>query len=56
LAVERVDGANRFVYNIENAEAVLRDEYPELDKKITLHLPDENNRRVGQSVAAASLT
>ena len=28
---------------------------PELSKKIQLHIPDENSRRVGQSVAAASL-
>ena len=40
---------------IENAEKVLKEEYPELAKKIQLHLPDEKIRRVGQSVAAASL-
>ncbi|GHU69345.1 hypothetical protein FACS1894184_13240 [Clostridia bacterium] len=28
---------------------------PELAKTLTLHLPDESNRRVGQSIAAASL-
>ena len=27
----------------------------ELSAKIKLHIPDENSRRVGQSVAAASL-
>ena len=31
------------------------DEYPELAKKCNVTLPDEKMRRVGQSVAAASL-
>ena len=39
----------------KNAEAVLAGEFPELAKKITIHLPDESSRRVGQSIAAASL-
>ena len=39
----------------ETARTVLEGEFPELSDKITLHLPDEENRRVGQSVAAASL-
>lgn len=34
---------------------ILEEEYPELAKKITVTLPDEKMRRVGQSVAAASL-
>ncbi len=34
---------------------ILADEYPELAKKCTVTLPDEKMRRVGQSVAAASL-
>ena len=37
----------------ENAKKVLSEEYPEL--QFELNLPDEKNRRVGQSVAAASL-
>jgi len=40
---------------LERANEVLEKEYPELAKKITLHIPDEKSRRVGQSVAAASL-
>ena len=40
---------------LEKATEVLEKEYPELAKKIKLHLPDESNRRVGQSIAAASL-
>ena len=34
---------------------ILKDEYPELYKKCEVMLPDEKTRRVGQSVAAASL-
>ena len=34
---------------------ILHDEYPELAKKCEVMLPDEKTRRVGQSVAAASL-
>jgi predicted NBD/HSP70 family sugar kinase len=40
---------------LQKAEQVLNEEFPELSKKITLHLPDEYNRRVSQSIAAASL-
>ena len=40
---------------IEKCNKVLREEYPELFDKITVMLPDEKTRRVGQSVAAASL-
>ena len=40
---------------LEVAARVLRDEYPGLAGKIALHLPDEASRRIGQSVAAASL-
>ena len=39
----------------KNAERVIREEFPELYEKITIHLPDESSRRVGQSIAAASL-
>ena len=34
---------------------VIADEFPELNEYITVMLPDEKTRRVGQSVAAASL-
>ncbi len=40
---------------LEKAEQVLREEFPELAGQILLHIPDEKSRRVGQSVAAASL-
>lgn len=40
---------------IDTANEVLCDEFPELAERIRLSLPDEKSRRVGQSVAAASL-
>lgn len=40
---------------IEKANNVLADEYSDISGKIKLELPDEKSRRVGQSVAAASL-
>ena len=40
---------------IEKAKEVLRKEFNEISNKIEIHIPDEKNRRVGQSVAAASL-
>ena len=40
---------------LQKAQEVLDTEFPELAKEIKLHIPDENSRRVGQSVAAASL-
>ena len=40
---------------LSTARQVLSDEYPELEGKVLPALPDEKFRRVGQSVAAASL-
>lgn len=40
---------------LDGADEVLATEFPELARQITLHLPDEKSRRVGQSIAAASL-
>lgn len=40
---------------LARAKEVLEKEYPEVAKKMSLHIPDEKSRRVGQSVAAASL-
>jgi hypothetical protein len=40
---------------LDSAGEVLRLEFPDLATKIALHLPDENDRRVGQAIAAASL-
>lgn len=40
---------------LEKANQILNDEFPELAERIALHVPDEESRRVGQAVAAASL-
>ena len=40
---------------LENCRAVLKEEYPKLYEQVSVMLPDEKTRRVGQSVAAASL-
>ncbi len=40
---------------LDVAKDILADEFPELASTIEIVLPDENNRRVGQSIAAASL-
>ena len=40
---------------LEGAKDVLRSEFPELAERIHIQLPDEKSRRVGQSIAAASL-
>jgi len=40
---------------ISNAKLVLEAESPDLAKQIKITLPDEKSRRIGQSVAAASL-
>lgn len=40
---------------VKRANELLKLEFPELSKKITIELPDEKSRRVGQSIAAASL-
>ncbi len=40
---------------LDSCLAIMQDEYPELAEKVRVMLPDEKTRRVGQSVAAASL-
>ena len=40
---------------LKNAQQVLDGEFSELAKRILIQLPDEKSRRVGQSIAAASL-
>jgi predicted NBD/HSP70 family sugar kinase len=40
---------------MKTAKAVLKTEYPEIASQISVNLPDEKTRRLGQSVAAASL-
>jgi len=40
---------------LDGVQQVLSAEFPDLQQRIQLHLPDETIRRVGQSMAAASL-
>jgi predicted NBD/HSP70 family sugar kinase len=40
---------------LDGANEVLKTEFPELAERIHMQLPDEKSRRVGQSIAAASL-
>jgi len=40
---------------LDGTRQVLNSEFPELASKINVQLPDEKSRRVGQSIAAASL-
>ena len=40
---------------LEVCNSILKDEFPALAKKVEVMLPDEKTRRVGQSVAAATL-
>jgi len=55
LIMGRVTSGEGGVILLERAQEVLDKEFPELAAKVQLHIPDENSRRVGQSVAAASL-
>lgn len=55
LILGRVTSGKGGYIILQKAKQVLKEEFPEIFKKITLHLPDESNRRVGQSIAAASL-
>jgi predicted NBD/HSP70 family sugar kinase len=42
-------------YILDGALEVLKSEFPELTARVNIQLPDEKSRRVGQSIAAASL-
>ena len=55
LIMGRVTSGEGGVILLERAKEVLDKEFPELRGKLELHIPDEKSRRVGQSVAAASL-
>jgi len=53
LLLGRVTSGKGGVIMLDKAKKVVKEEFPELNINITL--PDEKNRRVGQSIAAASL-
>ena len=55
LIMGRVTSGEGGVILLQRAQEVLDTEFPELTKQVELHIPDEKSRRVGQSVAAASL-
>ena len=55
LVLGRVTSGEGGQIIMQKTEEVLGKEFPELYNRITLNLPDESNRRVGQSIAAASL-
>ncbi len=55
LILGRVTSGDGGTLMLKNAQKVLDNEFPELAKKLELNIPDEQSRRVGQSVAAASL-
>ncbi len=40
---------------IEGAKGILTQEFPELAEQVSVQIPDETSRRVGQAIAAASL-
>ncbi len=55
LILGRVTSGSGGPIILEGAKAVLAEEFPELADRINIQLPDEKSRRVGQSIAAASL-
>ena len=55
LIMGRVTSGDGGEILLNKAREVIATEFPELDRKMTLNIPDEKARRVGQSVAAASL-
>ncbi len=55
LILGRVTSGQGGTIIIETAREVLASEFPELADSISVNLPDEKTRRVGQAVAAASL-
>ena len=55
LIMGRVTSGKGGTILLDKANEVINAEFPDLSKKVQLHIPDEKARRVGQSVAAASL-
>ncbi|MBQ9757984.1 MAG: ROK family protein [Clostridia bacterium] len=55
LIMGRVTSGKGGTILLAKANEVIKTEFPELFEKVQLHIPDEKARRVGQSVAAASL-
>ncbi len=55
LLLGRVTTGDGGTIIIEQAKCVLQEEFPELSQKIGFHLPNEEEKRHGQAIAAASL-
>ena len=55
LILGRVTSGRGGARILDGAKAVLEDEFPEIAARVNIQLPDEKSRRVGQSIAAASL-
>ena len=55
LIMGRVTSGEGGVIMLKCAKEVLEQEFPDLAKRVELNIPDESSRRVGQSIAAASL-
>lgn len=55
LVLGRVTSGKAGSLIVEKAREVLETEFPEIYKKIEIHLPEETERRLGQSIVAASL-
>lgn len=55
LILGRVTSGRGGTLILDGAQAVIAAEFPELAARINIQLPDEKSRRVGQSIAAASL-
>lgn len=55
MILGRVTSGTGGVMILETARLILADQFPEVAEEVDVFLPDEKARRVGQSVAAASL-
>lgn len=55
LVLGRVTSGEGGTLLLDECNRILKEEFPELAAKVSVTLPDEKTRRVGQSVAAASL-
>lgn len=55
LLLGRVTSGEAGSIIVKRAYEVLETEFPEIYKKIKIHLPEETERRLGQSIVAASL-
>ncbi len=55
LILGRVTSGSGGQIILDKANEVLKAEFPEIAQRVKIQLPDEKSRRVGQSIAAASL-